>query len=225
VDEDGRENTIYLVVATDKSGKPSISKETAKEIEDKANEYLKHLGVNTRVALYLKSPDEFDPAKMDQTDVLAVVGNTKADVTRFFEKEPNDDNHELAAKAWEGSAKNPERSQGAFDIKRNKFVMVSYSDVRTDLATSNEIEGTALAIVHGAGHTAAIGSGELHRDGKAPGLGFMNSGTNLNNQLRENSGNPKFLFAPNQFGMLKIKNAWKEKFYPNNEKHEPKLNE
>ncbi len=161
VDPDGQENVIYLVIALDKNGKPSIDKETAEKIVAEANKIYEKLGVATRVTLTSNEP--FNPRYMDKTDAVAVVGQTKEQVVNYIDKYISKTfASRLKDKNFIKSENNPEISQNDFDYDGNKNKGGNIIAVGADATKSfykndlpkNDIFKIAFTVVHGSGHNS-----------------------------------------------------------------------
>ncbi len=156
VDEDGRENTIYLVIATDKNGKPSISKETAKEIENKANEYFKLMGLNTTVIVYNETNlGNFNLNNTDLNDGYVVIGTNRESIINKVSSFDKDFSDKLQV-GWTAKF-NPEKSN-----LNSKGIVIDYLNIEEvqdkfhGLKALSQEEFAALSIVHGAGHNSGV---------------------------------------------------------------------
>jgi len=156
VDEDGRENTIYLVIATDRNGKPSISKETAKEIENKANEYFKLMGLNTTVIVYNETNlGNFNLNNTDLNDGYVVIGTNRESIINKVSSIDKDFSDKLQV-GWTAKF-NPEKSN-----LNSKGIVIDYLNIEEvqdkfqGLKALSQEEFAALSIVHGAGHNSGV---------------------------------------------------------------------
>jgi RHS repeat-associated protein len=160
VDNDGKENIVYLVYLPNKDNK--ITKQDASDMAAKANENYKKMGLNTRVVMVDKSitgGKEFNASKIDKTDAVAVIG-TVGDVTKYVTKQGGGD----YLKGWSGGSE-PERSQNEKQFDENgdvksygggKFIAID-ANVVNDYAAANgwtQAEAGGQIINHGSGHNA-----------------------------------------------------------------------
>jgi len=156
VDEDGRENVVYLVVAKDKAGKPSIDLQTAKKIAEETNKIYADLGLKTRVVVF-EDKKAFNPAYMDKTDAVAVLGKTKQQVTDYIKENVSQKfAKELEEKDFSTSSNNPETSENP-NNKGGKIIAIGYDAVKDFYSweTGETVEAEiAFTIAHGAGHNA-----------------------------------------------------------------------
>jgi len=188
VDNDGRENIIYLVYLPSKDCK--ITKQDAQDMANKANENFKNLGLNTRVVLAdekVTGSKNFNPSKIDKTDAVAVIGNV-SDVTNYIKKVGGNDAGFI--EGWKGGeGKEPERSENKYNFDYGgvpqrgggKFIAIDGNAIK-DYANANgwtETEAGGQILNHGAGHNADL-------DGK---LQHNESGIMMDGQERQRMGN------------------------------------
>lgn len=211
VDQDGRENIIYLVVANDKNGKASLKPETAQKIASEANKIYQNLGLKTRVVVY-EGKEAFNPKYMDKTDAVAVVGNTKSQTTEYIKKNISSEfGKNLEENGFPSSKDNPESSENP-SKKGGSIVAVGYNAVKEFYnwnTGSTEEQEAAFTIVHGAGHNAT----ENHDSG------IMNSAFNLklsafklDNLTKNNVSNEDLISSmKKRFGTKDAKTNYSEK--------------
>lgn len=229
VDPDGKENTIYLIVATNSNGEPTIKKEDAQKIVDKANEYLIDLGVTTRVVLYNRDVNSINFNAIDKTDMVSIVGNTKQDVASFLKGKTEGTDEEWLggwAANWAANPANPEASDGSSNENSNKFSLIGSEESKEGAMSDDKSSSTALMLVHGAGHVAGSANGDNHKGNgdHADGVGFMKDGNGIRFELKKLGGKIKSLFSNTNYDYGDIKKDFKNKFSPNGEKHNPTLN-
>lgn len=165
VDPDGRDNIIYLVVLPDAAAHLKTADIDA--IIAQANQNFKDLGLKTQVVKFSPGPlpEAFNPAGMDATDAVAVLGSA-ANVANYIltniDKQfgtkllaPN----EWVERVGTRGATNPEHSEvGQYATEGNPANVIAIDagalidmGVRAGMSTA-KIGG--LIINHGAGHNA-----------------------------------------------------------------------
>jgi|GEM_PF-1812226 len=106
VDEDGRENVIYIAIAKDKEGKPEVDVNDARAIARKTNELLKNtMGLNTRLVLIE------DGTILEETDNVVTIGTNRKNIqTEMAKYSPGFANSE-SINDWTNSSdpSNPEK--------------------------------------------------------------------------------------------------------------------
>lgn len=182
VDQEGKSNIIYLLIARDSNGKPLMTKEKAELVAKKSTQYLSHMGLNTQVVFFDESErGQFNVSSIDVSDNVAVVGSSaKAVVSTMASKVSPSFAADVTARSssTEGflgnSADEPEeanlRSPNVNGSVGNRIGIV----VRTDQAmtafrtevdgidkirhqfklriVATDVEAIALTIIHAAGH-------------------------------------------------------------------------
>ena len=199
VDEDGKENVIYLVVANDKSDKPSLDKTTANKIAYEANKIYEKLGVATRVVVYdEKKNGVFKVNNLEKTDGVAVVGTNRKSILQLTrdqiskERAVDLERKDKNGNSWVGNNNgNPENSACGLPGQLNIGIAVDFDDNWKNKFDPNleisAIDAAAIAIVHGSSHNAGI----THHDKDGTELtGIMDEGGGLReaNSNYENNG-------------------------------------
>ena len=190
VDQDGRENIIYLVVVKDKNGVSEIKPEQAKAIQQKANAMFEKLGVGTRVVIFDEKTHgaSVDVSKLDKNDGVAVIGTNRQNIVDYTKKNISSTRATDLSASWlqnDGENNNPENSANGITSKGNKLGIAidfddkSYAGYKKELKIG-AIESAAISLVHGAGHNA--GAGVKHLDD-----GIMKDGNEM--QTRANNQN------------------------------------
>jgi hypothetical protein len=156
VDNDGRENIVYLVYLPSKDSK--ITKQDAQDMANQANANFKNLGLNTRVVV-VDNSKQFDAGKIDKTDAVAAIG-TASNVKSYITKQGGGE----FLNGWTGGDE-PERSQNEkqFDSKGEvksygggKFIAIDGNAVESYGAANGwaKTEAGGQIINHGAGHNS-----------------------------------------------------------------------
>lgn len=183
VDTDGRENIVYLVYLPSKDSK--ITKQDAYDMAEKANINFANLGLNTRVVVVDKSitnGKEFNPGKIDATDVVAVVGQV-SDVKAYINKYNTQQNYKDDLATWEGGANAPELSEnyiGGQDTKPfeggGNFIAIDANGIEGWGKNQgyNKAQAGGFILNHGAGHNSDYDLKLSHRPG-----GIMTDGNDF----------------------------------------------
>lgn len=193
VDPDGADNVIYLVLTKDQNGKTEISKETAEAIKDKANEYYKALGLNTKVVIYDEGANgKFNINYADMNDSYAVIGTNRKNIVSTARSIDSEwiDNKIEAGKKWSDGSGNPERSK-----INGKGIVIDHADSQRSLNLREKesitaIELSAFSIVHGSGHNAGV----MTAQGDHLYSGLMNDGESI---IRTLENNPDYTMEQN----------------------------
>ncbi len=156
VDNDGRENIVYLVYLPSKDSK--ITKQDAQSMANQANANFEKMGLNTRVVV-VDNAKQFNANKIDKTDAVAVIG-TASNVKNYITKQGGGE----YLNGWTGGDE-PERSQnekqfdGKGDVKSyggGKFIAIDGNAVESYGAENGwtKSEAGGQIINHGAGHNS-----------------------------------------------------------------------
>ncbi len=172
VDEDGRENIIYLAIAKDKEGRPEIDINDAKSMIQKTNELLKTtMGLNTRLVLMEEG------TILEETDNVVTIGinrnNIQKEMANYSPGFANSQEIEDWVNANDPS--NPEKGNNRISLDKIGGV-VDVDDLQKGLLGAAilyppdklaEVERNiqkndphiivGLAIIHASGHAAQIG--------------------------------------------------------------------
>lgn len=163
VDNDGRENIVYLVYLPDKN--PKAQKINAKQVAAEANANYAKMGLSTRVVVVDQSVTgkmKFDASKIDKTDAVAVIGNV-TDVKNYIkENDKTKSGYDNALNSWTGGSSAPELSenfvggQGDDNKRGGDFIAIDVNGLgstNTQLKTNNN-QSAAILLMHGSGHNA-----------------------------------------------------------------------
>jgi len=181
VDPNGKENTIYIVLAG------GYSASEARKIIENANKILTGLKLKTQVQLFdAKKNGKFDSKNLDKTDNWLVMGTDRRAVAKEAKRLTNNSRYEDQLDTWSTLGKgNPEIA----NPKAGEHGIVSDpSDVIK--AAGSDYFDAAVTILHGAGHSTKKFS---ISDGKLPGghnhSGIMPDGNGqLYDYLNDKSG-------------------------------------
>jgi len=178
VDPTGMDNIIYVLVAGD------MKKEEAQDMVDAANEMLMSLNLcEIKVQLYNKEENgEFDIKNLDETDNYAIIGTNRKEIVKLANKIDPDFGGALAE--WEKRTEpgSPERSEDGFNAKG---IVIDHSREGSNYGYSasppNPADGSALALIHGDGHSldlrradSEFGSNHLRTGVMQPGMYWIN---------------------------------------------------
>ncbi|HYC83577.1 MAG TPA: RHS repeat-associated core domain-containing protein, partial [Chryseosolibacter sp.] len=181
VDPTGMDNIIYILVAD------GMDKEKAQQIVKTTNAILEKLGLSTRAQIF--EGDNFDDSNLDKTDNWVVIGEDRKKIDEKVQSittiRAADDVTTVLADftadwAAQNDPSNPEISD-RHDMAKGVAVDHKTGNVGTHPTNSNPdpYSGTALSILHGAGHSAAsFMKAELDNDGHTA-SGVMSNGNNL----------------------------------------------
>ena len=163
VDNDGRENIIYLVVLP--SSNTSLQKGDAQKIADQATANFKNMGLKTEVRIV--ESKGFDINKIDAHDAVAVLGS-RDNVVNYVAETLHDkgfaDNlNGIGEKRWEGGSDNPERSKNDGGASTGNIIAIDATGLKGfagKVGINDESEPTtkagALTISHGGGHNSGL---------------------------------------------------------------------
>lgn len=197
IDTEGKYNTIYLVIAKDNQGNAKLTNEDAVAIAAQANEYLKLMGLETRVVFFDEDiRGEFNVENIDYTDNVAVVGNSPAAIVHTMNKvSPAFADRIDGTSFTEGkgaNATNPEKSnnrQGGLAVGNRLGIAVRTDEALSNLYAGtglNTIESAAISIIHGAGHNTYEINDAVSMWSKMKGhtsYGLMADGNDVRNEL------------------------------------------
>lgn len=163
VDNDGRENIVYLVYLPDKN--PKAQKINAQQVAAEANANYEKMGLKTRVVVVDQSVTgkmKFDAGKIDKTDAVAVIGNV-SDVTKYIKEndKTNQGGYNASLSGWKGGDSNPELSENHIDghlpnQRGGDFIAIDVNGlgaINSQLNTNNN-QTAAILLMHGSGHNS-----------------------------------------------------------------------
>ncbi len=148
-DEEGKENTIYLIAL--ESSNSNFTKEDVQAIADKANQVFIDNGVETRVVVYTAS--NFTPANLDETDSYAILGTAEA-IKEYVSGKQFEGQKVQDRASYLLDKTNPEESS-----VNGKGILLASDRIENAANTLNSDKNTTAAYLlnHGAGHNATVG--------------------------------------------------------------------
>lgn len=176
VDPTGMDNIIYLMVAGD------MKKDDVNKIIDRANSMFKDMGLETTVQLF---EGEFDAKNLDATDNWAVIGTDRKAIASKVGTIANSF-YKNAVGTW--AEKNDPTDPEVSDSHNNAMgIAVDHKNgnIGTHSTNSNPdaTGGSALEIMHGAGHSGPLGPGTDYWGHQYSGV--MMDGNNLIKDFRK----------------------------------------
>jgi RHS repeat-associated protein len=157
VDPDGRDNVVYLYAAD-----ASVSRKQLNQIAKQASANFKEMGLKTEVRVFKGKFDAKSYSKLDKTDAVAVIGQSKAVINSVnsynsnFAKELK--NEGFGANGADGQV-NPEHSQnprGSTNPSDGNIIAIATDATKTiaNESKSSFEDAAAYSVSHGAGHNA-----------------------------------------------------------------------
>jgi RHS repeat-associated protein len=157
VDPDGRDNVVYLYAAD-----ASVSRKQLDQIAKQASANFKEMGLKTEVRVFKGKFDAKSYSKLDKTDAVAVIGQSKSVINSVNSYNPNFvkelKNERFGANGADGQV-NPEVSQnprGSTNPSDGNIIAIATDATKTianDSKSSFE-DAAAYNLSHGAGHNA-----------------------------------------------------------------------